>query len=113
MILILFALAMLVGSGLVAWALARSDVLSRLVGVSGAVIAGVVVLVPAGEVVLGGPADGLVFDWLPEFGGSLALEVDALSAFFLIPLGLVSALCALYGWQYLEPVPGGKPIGHA
>jgi formate hydrogenlyase subunit 3/multisubunit Na+/H+ antiporter MnhD subunit len=113
MILILFALAVLVGSGLVAWALARSDVLSRLVGVSGAVIAGVVVLVPAAEVVLGGPSDGLVFDWLPELGGSLALEVDALSAFFLIPLGLVSALCALYGWQYLEPVPGGKPIGHA
>jgi formate hydrogenlyase subunit 3/multisubunit Na+/H+ antiporter MnhD subunit len=113
MILLLFALAVLFGTGLTALVLARSDVLSRLFGASGAVIAGVIALVPSVRVVLSGRAEGLYFDWLTELGGSLSLELDALSAFFLIPIGLVSALCALYAWQYLEPTPGGKPIGLA
>ncbi len=49
----------------------------------------------------GQPIEVLRLDWsIP--GGEIILGVDALSAFFLIPLFVLAALCALYGFDYLR-----------
>ncbi len=46
-------------------------------------------------------------------GGSLSLELDALSAFFLIPTLLLSGLAAVYGGEYLAAWRGRKNLGAA
>jgi formate hydrogenlyase subunit 3/multisubunit Na+/H+ antiporter MnhD subunit len=66
-------------------------------------------LVPAGWVLAGGAALSARHDWaLP--GASLALEIDALSAFFLLPLLLLLALAAGYGRAYLAGEAGTRRL---
>jgi formate hydrogenlyase subunit 3/multisubunit Na+/H+ antiporter MnhD subunit len=32
-------------------------------------------------------------------GGALAVRLDVLSAVFLVPIGVIGGLCALFGWE--------------
>ena len=63
------------------------------------VVASVLGLAGAAIALAGGPATGLT-GWWGVPGGRFAVEVDALSALFLLPLFLVSGLGALYGEAY-------------
>jgi len=58
-------------------------------------------IVPAVRVVLGEPSQSLRMAWDVPYG-SIFLELDPLSGFFLIPVFLLCALAAIYGAQYLE-----------
>ncbi|MBW6509149.1 MAG: hydrogenase [Desulfuromonadales bacterium] len=55
---------------------------------------------------LGGhPPVSIAYAWsLP--GGALQIDVDAVSAFFLLPVFILSPLCAIYGGAYLHQVKG-------
>ncbi len=44
-------------------------------------------------------------------GGRLALTVDPLSAFFLVPIFVISPLCAIYGAAYLRAEGAHRPLG--
>ena len=99
-ILLLLSVGILVCSGFVALLGQRSAGFATNVGVGGAVIGCALGLIPAVGMLLRGATDSLHIAWSVPYG-SFFVEVDALSAFFLVlTLGL-SALAAIYGGEYL------------
>ena len=64
-------------------------------------------LLPAVRILLGAPVESLRVVWDVPYG-AFFIEIDALSAFFLVPLFGLSALAALYGAEYLRPHRDGK-----
>ena len=57
--------------------------------------------IPAIQVLAGGPALQFRHPWPVPFG-EFFIQLDALSAWFLVPMLLLSALCAIYGVGYLR-----------
>jgi formate hydrogenlyase subunit 3/multisubunit Na+/H+ antiporter MnhD subunit len=43
--------------------------------------------------------------------GTFDLKIDPLSAFFLVPILAVCALCAVYAYEYLKPYRAKRPLG--
>ena len=78
-------------------------------GVGGTLIGCLWGIAPAVRVVLGGPAQSLSIAWDVPYG-SFSLGLDALSAFFLIPLFVLCALAAIFGSEYLETYRDRKAI---
>lgn len=78
-------------------------------GVSGTLIGCLFGIVPAIGVVLGQSSQSLRMAWDVPYG-SLFLELDPLSGFFLIPVFLLSSLAAIYGAEYLEEYRGRKAL---
>ncbi|MBI4564213.1 MAG: hypothetical protein HY716_05925 [Planctomycetes bacterium] len=85
---------------------------SGLLGAGGAVAGCLMGLVPAFAVLAGGSPPSLRLPWAVP-GGSFHVEIDALSAFFLVPILALSALGAVYGVAYLQAWRGRKAIGLA
>jgi hypothetical protein len=67
-------------------------------------------LAPTVRVLLGGTPESLGFDW-DALHGAFTVEVDALSAFFLVPVLGLSALAAVYGGDYLLAYRHKKSLG--
>ncbi len=82
---------------------------SRFLGAGGIVLGCVCGTVPSACVALGEPAQSLRMAWEVPYG-SLFLRLDALSAFFLLPIFLICALAALYGAEYLEAYRDRKAL---
>lgn len=74
-------------------------------GQGAAILGSLLGLTAAIGVLLTGNADVLSLSW-PMPGGGLHVEIDVLSAFFLLPVFGLSALTGLYGRSYLA---SGKP----
>ena len=74
------------------------------------VIAAVLGCIPAIQVLLGGAAEQLHFPWPVPFG-EFFVELDPLSAWFLLPTLLLSALSAIYGVGYLRSWQGERSLG--
>jgi len=80
-------------------------------GVSGTLVGCAIGVVPALHATLGGAAfESLRFAWSVPYG-SIYLELDALSGFFLLPVFVLGALGAIYGAGYLEDYRGKKSLG--
>src|ERR1022692_3670316 len=79
-------------------------------GVGGTLIGCLCGIIPAVRVVLGQPSQSLRMVWDVPYG-SLFLELDPLSGFFLIPVFLLCALAAIYGADYLEAYRERKSLG--
>ncbi len=90
-------------------AFAKRERWLRIFGAGGIILGSVLGLVPAIGVALGAPPQSLRVAWDVPYG-SLYLRLDALSAFFLLPTFLISALAALYGTEYLEAYCGRKAL---
>lgn len=101
MLLLLAAIGVLVVGGLGGLIARRSRRWGTLLGVGGAVTGCLVGLVPVAAVLCGHPALSLRAPWDVPYG-SLYVELDALSAFFLLPTFALSALVAVYGTEYLH-----------
>lgn len=82
---------------------------ATFVGAGGVVLGCLCGIVPAMRVALGGTAQSLRLPWDVPYG-SLFLQIDTLSAFFLIPVFLLCALAAIYGADYLEAYRGRKAL---
>lgn len=96
----LLAIGLLLGSGLLCLLAPARRPADRWIGAAGAVTGALAGLVPSLRILAGAPAQSLRLPWsLP--GGSLFLELDALGAFFLVPVWIVTALAAVYGAEYL------------
>lgn len=78
-------------------------------GAGGVILGSLCGLVPAMRVALGAPPQSLRMVWDVPYG-SLYLQLDALSAFFLLPVFLMCAVAALYGAEYLEAYCGKKAL---
>jgi hydrogenase-4 component B len=78
-------------------------------GAGGVILGSLFGIVPAVQVALGAPPQSLRIAWGVPYG-SLYFRLDALSAFFLLPIFLIGALAALYGTQYLEAYRGRKSL---
>jgi hydrogenase-4 component B len=101
---LLFVLAgsgMFLLSGALALALGRSIRAGAWVAVAGAVSGGLVGVAGAIASLHGGWSGELSAAWEVP-GGALVVGVDPLSAFFLAPLFVVGALCAVYGRRYMD-----------
>lgn len=112
LLLLWASLALLLGSGLLALPLFRSEKAGGLVSATGAVAGAVVGLVPVIHVLGGGAPVRYAGAW-PMPNGALLMELDPLSAFFLAPVLVVGALAALYGRTYLAARTGrGAHLPH-
>jgi formate hydrogenlyase subunit 3/multisubunit Na+/H+ antiporter MnhD subunit len=93
------SLAVLAASGLLAAVLSRWDRLATAVGTAGAVVGCALGLQPALKA-LSGEEFVSRWRWTPPYG-ELAIGLDRLSAFFLVPVLVLGAVAALYGRSYL------------
>lgn len=91
---------------------ARRERWVRLLGAGGVILGSICGFVPAIRVAMGAPPESLLMAWDVPYG-SLYLRLDALSAFFLVPIFLISALAAIYGTEYLEAYRGRKSVAPA
>ena len=108
--LILVAIGCLLASALTALLLARYPRLATICAVGGAMLAGIIGLIPSFLVLLDGVQTSFVLAWRMP-GGSLHIGLDAVSGVFLIPVFLLTALAALYGSTYLRVFWGKRAIG--
>src|SRR5690349_13880140 len=96
------AMLVLVGTGSLA-------VLGRRAGIAaaGAVAAAAIGIPPAAAIVSGGAGSELRAAW-PAPIDEVRLGIDALSAFFVVPLLALGACCAVYGAHYLAHADRGR-----
>jgi len=110
MTVLLVAVAVLVCSGLAALLASGSPRAATMLGAGGAVVACVIGLIAAVPFLFGAPAESLRLAWNVPYG-TFFVEMDALSAFFLLPIFGLSALAAVYGAEYLQAWRGRKSLG--
>ncbi len=114
MILLLGGLGLVLAGGVAALLTARSARWSGFFGAGGTMVGCAVAMAPTLRALFGAggralenfgslsfPIDSFRCDWHVP-GGSFYVELDALSAFFLVPILFLSALAALYGSGYLR-----------
>ncbi len=103
---LLAAVVLLLLGGLAAVALRARPRACQIAGQIGAVAGSVVGLSGAIRVLIAGRAESITGFW-PMPGGSLHLELDMLSAFFLLPVFGLTLAAAVYGRSYLA----GREVG--
>src|SRR5262245_41155120 len=108
--LLFVALALYLLGAFGSLAASRSSRWARRVGTSAALAGALTGLLPAIQVALGAHAEAVRLDWQVPYG-SFYVELDALSAFFLLPILGISALAAVYGGAYLESYRGRRSMG--
>jgi formate hydrogenlyase subunit 3/multisubunit Na+/H+ antiporter MnhD subunit len=107
---ILVAVGILLAGGLAALFVPRQSVLAPRVGAFAAVFGCAVGLVPTLQVLSHNESLTLRHAWGPPYG-SFAIGLDALSAFFLLPVLGLSAVAAIYGSEYLKAYADRKSLG--
>jgi formate hydrogenlyase subunit 3/multisubunit Na+/H+ antiporter MnhD subunit len=101
MTLLLAALGILAGTGVAALATNRRPRAAAAIAAVGSVLAAVAGLGPALDALRTGASATMTVSWaLPA--GPIQLGIDPLSAFFLLPLLLMGALCGVYGAVYMQ-----------
>ncbi len=111
MILLLSAMAVLLYGAVVALLLMNRPRLNfSWLGAFPVVVAAIVGCIPTIQVLMGGATQQFHFPW-PVPYGEFFIELDPLSAWFLLPTLLLSALCAIYGVGYLRSWQGRRSLG--
>jgi hydrogenase-4 component B len=108
--LLLVALALLGLGGGLAFCLRLRPALAQHLGQAGAVAGSAAGLISAIAALTNGETQVLTASW-PMPGGGLHLEIDELSAFFLLPVFGLSLLTGIYGRSYLEGRDAGPAAG--
>jgi formate hydrogenlyase subunit 3/multisubunit Na+/H+ antiporter MnhD subunit len=107
---LLGAILLLAFAGIAALLLSKWPHAATALGAGGAVLGCLVGLMPTVQVLLDGTPELLRLPWDASHGAFL-VEVDALSAFFLLPVLGLSALAAVYGGNYLLAYRHEKSLG--
>jgi formate hydrogenlyase subunit 3/multisubunit Na+/H+ antiporter MnhD subunit len=108
--LLLLATAIMIAGGIVSLAVTRSALWATRIGAGGGIVGATLGLVVAIRALLEGSTESIRQPWPLPFA-SFYVEIDALSAFFLLPVFLLSALCAVYGARYLLAWEKRKLLG--
>ena len=106
--LLLLAIGALLLSGLASLIAPRSSRWSARLGVGGAVTGCLLGLLPVADVLGGQPTLSFRTRWDVPYG-AFFVELDPLSAVFLLPAFALSALAAIYGAEYMRPRRGTEP----
>ncbi len=104
------SLAVWLGGGVLALVLGRFPRLCSGVAVASALSAALFGLWPALDILSGGPTQTYYHPWRVPLA-SLAMELDALSAFFAVPILVLAALAAVHGASYFQSYAGKKNVG--
>jgi formate hydrogenlyase subunit 3/multisubunit Na+/H+ antiporter MnhD subunit len=80
------------------------------IAAGGAIVAAALGVPPAIAVLAGGDAGELDIAWAPPLG-HVHLGLDPLSAFFVVPLLVIGATCAVYGAFYLDDQRDRRALG--
>jgi len=110
MSLLLISLFIIILSGCAALVCCRNARLSTYYGAGGAVVGCIIGIIPAIKILYYGTHESLRRVWDIPYG-SFFIEIDPLSAFFLLPVFGLSALAAVYGAGYLMPYRKEKWLG--
>lgn len=102
---------MLLG-GILAALWVRSATAAKFIGSGSLVLACALGLIPVAHALLTGSVENLALPWALPFA-VFSLGLDPLSAFFLLPLLVLSALAAIFGQTYLREFSAPKLAGHA
>jgi formate hydrogenlyase subunit 3/multisubunit Na+/H+ antiporter MnhD subunit len=108
--LLLAAMILLFVSGVLAFVARRSPRLSTALGAGGAAAGCAAGLIPAVGVLIGGTTEAIHRAWDVPYG-SFSVALDPLSAWFVVPILLLSGLAAIYGASYLEAYADRKSLG--
>ena len=106
MSLVLAALGIIFAGAVLALVLRHAPRLAAWCASSSLALGAVLALVPIMQVLLGGPTQSFSGPW-PMPNGAFLVEVDALSAFFLVPIFVVAGFGAVFGREYLSGDPTG------
>ena len=110
MSLLLIALAIIIFGGLLALIFCKKSVLSTILGVGSTVIGCIIGLIPVLQTIYYGETTTIHLVWdIPL--GSFFLKLDALSAFFILPILFLSGLAAIYGREYMMAYRDKKWLG--
>jgi hydrogenase-4 component B len=107
---LLLAVALMVIGGLLAMTLSRAPLLATTAAVICVVAGCALGLVAVTDTLATGSADALRFEWDGPHG-PFVVGLDGLSAFFLLPVLVLSALAAIYGGAYLYEYRNRKSLG--
>lgn len=107
---LLITFGFLLAGGLAALFSFRSPIKAIRFGVAGAVAGSLTGLWPVWNALVGGVPSTLRLPWNVP-GGELYLRLDALSAFFLLPVFVLTILAAIYGGQYMRGYQDRKSMG--
>ena len=110
MTILLAAIAAPLVCGVLALFAGRSARMSTWLGAGGVLVAAALALPSILAVLAGGPVLSLHATWDVPYG-SFFVELDALSAFFLLVIVVVAALAAIYGAGYLRGHDHGRSLG--
>ncbi len=110
MVTLVCALSVLAVGGVVCGATSRYPAVANRIGGLTGLAAGALAVAAGLQVLQGHPTDVLTLPWQMP-GGVLSLQMDGLSAFFVVVIGLISGLAALYGMAYLQPYQGQRNLG--
>jgi formate hydrogenlyase subunit 3/multisubunit Na+/H+ antiporter MnhD subunit len=108
--LLLLGLAVVGIGGLLALTFSRSPVVTTSAAVVCVVSGCGLCLVPVAETLATGVTLSLSFDWDGPHG-PFVVGLDSLSAFFLLPILVLSSLAAVYGGSYLHEYRARKLLG--
>ncbi len=109
---LLLALGVWIVTGVAAWMGQRHPRWASGVAAAGVVLGALLSFIPALQVLLGAAPESLRWPWAIPYG-EFHLELDALSAWFVLAIAVLSALAAIYGVEYLAPWRKQKPLGPA
>jgi formate hydrogenlyase subunit 3/multisubunit Na+/H+ antiporter MnhD subunit len=112
MSLVFIALILLLAGGLVS--LVPRERFSPANGLGAGVCVAACSIGFAGALILlagGGPGPSMALPWNTPLGGSFTIAADGLTSFFLLLIFGISALCALYGAQYMAAWESRKNTG--
>jgi formate hydrogenlyase subunit 3/multisubunit Na+/H+ antiporter MnhD subunit len=112
MALTLLGLAVILAGALAALLLDRRPKWASFTGAGAALLGCAAVFGDAFRMLLTGDAVSLRLPWNMPLG-SFFVELDPLSAFFLLPISALAGLAALYGAEYLQAWAGRKSLGAA
>ena len=110
MLFLVVALVVLIASGVAALLAHRSPGRATAIGTVSALVACGLASVPVVQTILGHHVITLRLPWQAPTQ-DLMLGMDPLSAFFLTPVLVLSALAAVYGRTYLLPYSPKKSLG--
>lgn len=109
---LLAAICVLSLGGVSALLTRRFAAISTFLGVAGTVVGCGLGLVPVWQVLASGVAlttPSLVWPTVPD--GVFSVEIDALSAVFLLPVFILPPLAAIFGSEYMQRFASVKPVG--
>lgn len=110
MSLLLAALFIILFGGLLALAVCKNHRWSTLLGVGSCAVGSVIGIIPAVQSIYYGNAETIRFCWNIPYA-TFFLKLDPLSAFFLLPIFILSALAAVYGKEYMTAYRKEKWLG--